>query len=115
MNALFKWQAPSQDYLCLNTDATVSFPGRLGIIGGVLRDYSGEWIKGYCKTIGIVSSLHAELWSTLVSLQLAWSMGVSRLHVQYDSSVVVCLVLDPMTKTSSSSLIRAITLFSDRD
>ncbi|KAK9046646.1 hypothetical protein V6N11_052529 [Hibiscus sabdariffa] len=81
----------------------------------VLRDFLGEWIKGYYKSIRIVFSLHAVLWSILVGLHPAWSMGVFRLQVQSDSSIVVRMVFDPMAMTSSSPLVRAIVLFSDCD
>ncbi|KAK9044905.1 hypothetical protein V6N11_058796 [Hibiscus sabdariffa] len=111
----FQWQALSRDCLCLNTDDDVSFHACLGTIGGVLRDSSGVWVKGFCKSIGIISPLQAELWSILVGLQLAWSMGISLLQVQSDSSVVVCLVLDPMASTSTSPLVRAIAMLSNRD
>ncbi|KAK9001421.1 hypothetical protein V6N11_083205 [Hibiscus sabdariffa] len=85
MNDLLKWQAPPRDCLCLNTDVAVSFPGRLGVIGGVLRDYSGVWIKA------------------------------ARLSVQSDSSVAIRVILDPLAMTSSLPLPRAIALFSNRD
>ncbi|KAK8493166.1 hypothetical protein V6N11_065369 [Hibiscus sabdariffa] len=65
--------------------------------------------------IDIVSSLHAELWSILVGLQLAWSIGVTRIQVQSDSFVAIRLVLDPMAMTSSLPLVRAIALFSNHD
>ncbi|KAK8538822.1 hypothetical protein V6N12_034530 [Hibiscus sabdariffa] len=92
-----------------------SFPERLGVIGGVLRDSSGEWIKGYCKSIGIVSSLHVELWSILVGVRMAWSIGVSRLHVQSNSSVAVRMLRNPMAMTSPLPLVSAIALFSACD
>ncbi|KAK9005585.1 hypothetical protein V6N11_043013 [Hibiscus sabdariffa] len=57
----------------------------------------------------------AELRSIFVGLQLVWSMGISRLQVQSDSSIVVHLVLDPMAATSSSPLVRVISLFSNRN
>ncbi|KAK8497081.1 hypothetical protein V6N12_000241, partial [Hibiscus sabdariffa] len=111
----FQWQVPPHDRLCLNTDAAVSLPERLGTIRGIFRDSSGEWIKGYYKSIGIVSSLQAERWRILVGLQLAWSIGVSCLQVQSDSFVIVRLVLDPMAKTSSAPLFHAIALFFSRN
>ncbi|KAK8538177.1 hypothetical protein V6N12_044313 [Hibiscus sabdariffa] len=111
----FQWQAPPCDFLCLNTDAADSFPARLGTIEGVFRDSSGVWDKGFCKSIGIISLLQAELWNILARLQLAWSMGISCLQVQYDSSIVVRLVLEHMMSTSSSPLIHAIVMLSNRD
>ncbi|KAK8519868.1 hypothetical protein V6N12_003836 [Hibiscus sabdariffa] len=64
---------------------------------------------------GIVSLLYAEFWSILVGLHLACSMGVFRLQLQSDSSVVIRMVLDPMIMTSLSPLVRTIALLSDHD
>ncbi|KAK9009857.1 hypothetical protein V6N11_036381 [Hibiscus sabdariffa] len=77
----FKWQVSLCNWLCLNIDVAVSSPKRSGIIGGVFQESSYEWINGYCKSIGIVSPLQAELWSIIVGLQLAWSMGTSSLYL----------------------------------
>ncbi|KAK8478769.1 hypothetical protein V6N11_065391 [Hibiscus sabdariffa] len=98
----FLWQ------VCLNTDASVSLPDHLGSLGGVLRGSSGDWLRGYRQSVGVVSPLNAELWSILVGLQLAFSMGFSRVQVQSDSSVAIRLILDPMAANSFSSLVRRI-------
>ncbi|KAK8519829.1 hypothetical protein V6N12_003800 [Hibiscus sabdariffa] len=50
----------------------------------------------------------AKLWSILVGLQLAFSIGFSRVQVQSDSSVAIRLILDPMAPNSFSSLVRRI-------
>ncbi|KAL4285040.1 hypothetical protein GQ457_16G029350 [Hibiscus cannabinus] len=103
-----QWVAPAHDWVCLNTDASVSLPDHLGSLGGVLRGSSGDWLRGYRQSVGVVSPLNAELWSILVGLQLAFSMGFSRVQVQSDSSVAIRLILDPMTANSFSSLVRRI-------
>ncbi|KAK8575261.1 hypothetical protein V6N12_062937 [Hibiscus sabdariffa] len=56
----------------------------MGSIGVVIRGSSGEWIVGHTKQIGYISPFQAELWSILVGLEVAWSMGVEQLHVQTD-------------------------------
>ncbi|KAK8509026.1 hypothetical protein V6N12_016870 [Hibiscus sabdariffa] len=103
-----QWVAPAHDWVCLNTDASVSLPNHLGSLGGVLRGSSGDWLRGYRQSVGVVSPLNAELWSILVGLQLAFSMGFSRVQVQSDSSVAIRLILDPMAANSFSSLVRRI-------
>ncbi|KAK9046430.1 hypothetical protein V6N11_052317 [Hibiscus sabdariffa] len=109
----FKWQAPLRDWLCLNTDDAVSLSEHSGTIEGVFQDSSGERVKGYCKFVGIIFPLQVVLWNILVDLQLAWSIDVTHLQVKSHNSVAICLVLDPMAKTSSSPLVRAIALFSN--
>ncbi|KAK8556750.1 hypothetical protein V6N12_003145 [Hibiscus sabdariffa] len=103
-----QWVAPAHDWVCLNTDASVSLPDHLGSLGGVLRGSSGDWLRGYRQSVGVVPPLNAELWSILVGLQLAFSMGFSRVQVQSDSSAAIRLILDPMAANSVSSLVRRI-------
>ncbi|KAK9030203.1 hypothetical protein V6N11_031633 [Hibiscus sabdariffa] len=107
-NDFVQWVAPAHGWVCLNTDASVSLPDHLGSLGGVLRGSSGDWLRGYRQSVGIVSPLNAELWSILVGLKLAFSMGFSRVQVQSDSSVAIRLILDPMAANSFSSLVRRI-------
>ncbi|KAK9011773.1 hypothetical protein V6N11_039855 [Hibiscus sabdariffa] len=103
-----QWVAPAHDWVWLNTDASVSLPDHLGSLGGVLRGSSGDWLRGYRQSVGVVPPLNAELWSILVGLQLAFSMGFSRVQVQSDSSAAIRLILDPMAANSVSSLVRRI-------
>ncbi|KAK9005510.1 hypothetical protein V6N11_042939 [Hibiscus sabdariffa] len=68
-----------------------------------------QWVApAHDWSVGVVSPLNAELWSILVGLQLAFSMGFSRVQVQSDSSVAIRLILDPMAANSFSSLVRRI-------
>ncbi|KAK9005760.1 hypothetical protein V6N11_043180 [Hibiscus sabdariffa] len=45
---------------------------------------------------------------------LAFSMGVSRVQLQYDSSVAIRLILDPMAASSTSSLVHRISSLQNR-
>ncbi|KAK8593152.1 hypothetical protein V6N12_045237 [Hibiscus sabdariffa] len=72
-------------------------------------------LRGFASLLALFPPLQAELWIILVGLQLAWSMGISRLQVQSDNSVVVRLVLDSMASTSTSPLVHAIAMLSNRD
>ncbi|KAK9001025.1 hypothetical protein V6N11_082817 [Hibiscus sabdariffa] len=98
----------------LNTDAAVSSPNNFEAIGGVLFGLAGDWLRGYCKSVGVVSPLNAELWSILEGLNMAWSMGFSRVQVQSDSSVAIRMLLDPIAANSSSSLVRRISSLQNR-
>ncbi|KAK8494132.1 hypothetical protein V6N12_009729 [Hibiscus sabdariffa] len=54
-----QWKKPAMGWLCLNTDASISSADGVGTIGGVLRDSSGTWLRGYCKCIAC--SCHSRL------------------------------------------------------
>ncbi|KAK8593330.1 hypothetical protein V6N12_045413 [Hibiscus sabdariffa] len=79
----------------------------MGSVGGVIHGPTGEWIIGYTKQIGHVSPLQAELWSILVGLEVAWSMGVEQLQVQTDCKQASTLVLSD-SQSSSIPIVRAI-------
>ncbi|KAK9020995.1 hypothetical protein V6N11_011006 [Hibiscus sabdariffa] len=111
----FIWQtAPPHDWVSLNTDAAVSSSYNFGAISGVLRGLTGDWLCGYCKFVGVVSPLNAELWSILEGLNMAWTMGFPRVQVQSDCSVAIRLILDPMAASSSSGLVRRISALQNR-
>ncbi|KAK8973792.1 hypothetical protein V6N11_032922 [Hibiscus sabdariffa] len=103
-----QWKKPAMGWLCLNTDASISSADGVGTIGGVLRDSSGTWLRGYCKCIGKVSTIQAELWSVYIGLEVDWSFGTNRLVIQSDSSQAIKLVLDPFALRHSMQLVRAI-------
>ncbi|KAK9020556.1 hypothetical protein V6N11_010576 [Hibiscus sabdariffa] len=86
MIVYYQWKLPAQGWPCLNADATVSSVDDLGTIGGVLRDSSGAWLRGYGKCVGKVSTIQAELWSICVGLQLACSL---KFHSFFTSQTLV--------------------------
>ena len=51
----------------------------------------GEWCS---FNIGVCSITHAELWATLLGVQIAWSRGFTHMLVESDSSTVITLVKD---------------------
>ncbi|KAL4363202.1 hypothetical protein GQ457_04G035220 [Hibiscus cannabinus] len=105
---------PPHDWVSLNTDAAVSSSSNFGAIGGVLCGSTGDWLCGYCKSVGVVSPLNAELWSILEGLNLAWTRGFPRVQVQSDCSAAIRLILDPTAASSSSGLVRRISAWQNR-
>ncbi|KAK8987686.1 hypothetical protein V6N11_027429 [Hibiscus sabdariffa] len=81
-----QWVAPLHDWVSLNTDTVVYSPNNFGAIGDVLRGSAGDWLRDYYKFIG----------------------------VQYDSSVAIRLLLDPMAANSSSNLVCRISSLRNR-
>ncbi|KAE8705300.1 hypothetical protein F3Y22_tig00110429pilonHSYRG00606 [Hibiscus syriacus] len=76
--------APSE-WINANTDGAVASSGSTSF-GGVFRDHHGSFISGFAKNLGSTSITAAGLWGVLHGLQLAWSYGFEKLHVQIDSA-----------------------------
>ncbi|KAE8692877.1 hypothetical protein F3Y22_tig00110828pilonHSYRG00181 [Hibiscus syriacus] len=66
-----QWCAFKTDFLKLNTDATINHAILEAAGGGGVRDSKGEWVVGYCRSIGCCSPLYAELWALFDGLDLA--------------------------------------------
>ena len=66
-----RWMKPPMDWLKLNTNgASLGNPGKAGG-GGVIRDSSGKWVKGFSRSIGVATSVMAECWAIRDRLTLA--------------------------------------------
>ncbi|KAL4342202.1 hypothetical protein GQ457_08G025410 [Hibiscus cannabinus] len=102
-----QWKKPPLGWLCFNTDASISPTNVVGTIGGALCDSSGAWLRGFCKCVGKVSTLQAELWSIYVDFQVAWNLGTTRLVIQSDSLQAIKFVCDPSALRHSMQLVRA--------
>ena len=60
--------------------------------GGVIRDSCGSWMGGFSRTIGLTTSVQAELRALLDGLQLALELHITHLDIKMDSFVAVDLV-----------------------
>ena len=87
-----KWSKPPEGWFKLNSDGASC--GNLGKAGGggLIRDCSGKWLKGYARSIGLATSVSAEFWALRDGLKLALSEGIQNLIVELDERVVVDLV-----------------------
>ncbi|KAK8589616.1 hypothetical protein V6N12_024010 [Hibiscus sabdariffa] len=105
------WSNLEPGWFCLNVDSVVSLKTEETTIGGLLRDNAGNFIFDFSKFIGCANSLHAELWSLHVGLQLAWDHEVDFLQVQIDCKHVLQLLQDPYVESYSIFLVRNIHQF----
>uniref|UniRef100_A0A2N9FT32 CCHC-type domain-containing protein n=1 Tax=Fagus sylvatica TaxID=28930 RepID=A0A2N9FT32_FAGSY len=89
---LVKWIPPSVNWAKLNTDGLVM--GELGLAGGggVIQDYLGNWVGVFSRSIGITSSVQAELRALKDGLQLALDLEIPNLEIEMDSAVAVKLL-----------------------
>nr|POE96986.1 putative ribonuclease h protein [Quercus suber] len=86
------WSKPPEGWFKLNTDgASGGNPSKAGA-GGLIRDSSGHWVKGFVRSIGFATSVTAEFWALRDGLKLALSEGIQNLIVELDARVVVDLI-----------------------
>ena len=68
-----KWSKPPEGWFKLNLDgASCGNPGKARS-GGLIRDCSGKWLKGFARSIGFATSVLAEFWALRDGLKLALS------------------------------------------
>lgn len=91
--ALIGWQFPSVDWNKLNVDGSCYGEGENIACGGLIRDASGSWIRGFLHKIGAGSVLQADLWGILTGLKMAWNAGMEKVIVEADSKCEVELCI----------------------
>ena len=90
-----KWCKPQPGWMKLNTDGSVfGDPKRAGG-GGVIRNSEGEWVAGFVRKFGNVSSITAELWAFKEGLLMAKQLGIDNLYVDLDAAFLVHLITNP--------------------
>lgn len=75
----------------MNVDGSRTQQGIIGA-GGVIRNHSGDWIKGFIHHIGIGEVLQAEAWDIFIGLKLASDLCIRNLEVECDSALAVSLM-----------------------
>ncbi|CAL9017991.1 unnamed protein product [Prunus brigantina] len=70
------WSPPCAGCFKINVDD--SCMGEMGSIsaGGIIRDSTGGWIKGFVTNLGCGKILEAELWGVFRGLLLTWNEGI---------------------------------------
>jgi ribonuclease HI len=85
-----RWTAPSQDWIKVNWDATLSQQrNRMGL-AAVARDWTGKFVlAGYTPRMGCPDSSMAEALSALRAIKLCKERGVTKIHLEGDATVVI--------------------------
>ncbi|GLU17917.1 hypothetical protein SLE2022_342640 [Rubroshorea leprosula] len=86
------WQPPYSPFCKLNTDGSREQVSGLASAGGVLRDSTGAFIKGFSVNIGQASIFLAELWGCREDLILCKALKVSHLVVEMDYLAAVQVI-----------------------
>ena len=84
----------------LNTDGSSLGNPRATGGGGVIRDWSGNWIVGFSRKIGIATSLLAKLWAIRDGLMLCVDRSLAMVEVELDAKAVV----DMLTNSQYSNI-----------
>ena len=58
-----KWSKPQPEWVKLNMDGFVFGDPKKAGGGGVIRNNEGDWVAGFVKKFGNVSSITTELWA----------------------------------------------------
>ena len=65
-----QWIKPPLGQFKLNVDGSRNATGVSGA-GGVLRNWTGDWIQGFSHHIGMGEVLHAEVWGICIGIKMA--------------------------------------------
>ena len=90
----------------LNNDGSSSGNSGLTGGGGVIRDWTGRWIVGFSRKIGIATSLMAELWAIRDGLMLCVDRNLVMVEIDLDAKSVVDMLRNSQyTNNLHSSII----------
>lgn len=65
-----KWNIPNSGWIKINSDGAASRDDAWSMVGGVLRNSTGNWVEGYQRYVGRGSTMNVELGAILHGLEL---------------------------------------------
>lgn len=93
----------------LNCDGSVQLGTKKVAAGGVLHGQCGFVLFCYAHNVGFCSVIHAELWSILIGVWIAWSRGYKTFFMGSYSQVAIHLLQNRCsTHHTSSSIVQNI-------
>jgi len=87
------WKRPNVGWIKLNTDGSCDVSRVRSGCGGLLRNSDGIFVMGFAKFLGSCSVLRAEACGLLEGLQCASEIGIAKLQIECDSSLLVDAVI----------------------
>lgn len=91
---LIKWSTPEEGWLKLNIDGACDPLSKSISAGGIVRDQSGSWVKGFQQFLGQGNSLLAECWGALLGIKLAISINAGKIWIESDCVMLINLLND---------------------
>lgn len=73
------------NWACLNTDGFVRYGEDSAIVGGIVRNWNGEWIIGFNRFLKNCSVLEVKLWGILDYLSILVDWGYDHMLIQTES------------------------------
>ena len=86
------WMTPTDTWLKINSDGSVR-NHNIAACGGILRDADGNHVRSFATNIGFCPVVVAELRDAYRGLNIAWSLGYTRVILEMDSSCVISRIL----------------------
>ncbi|CAL1395909.1 unnamed protein product [Linum trigynum] len=86
------WKAPPTGWVKINVDGAAKGEQSLAGAGGVIRDVSSSWVRGFVSRLGSCSAALAELWAIYHGLKLGWNLGYRAIIIETDSQLAIQLV-----------------------
>ncbi|MCI17473.1 ribonuclease H protein [Trifolium medium] len=91
---LVTWPRPAEGTFCLNVDRSMLGPVQTTGFGGLIRNSSGAFLKGFYGVVSLSSVLYVKIMAILRGLQLCWSNGYSSIVCYSDLLQAVSLIKD---------------------
>lgn len=95
-NMFMGWKPLTIDTWKLNTDGASKWRQKDGC-GGIIRDSSGVWRGSFSKYLGRCSAIVIEFLGVLEGLKYTLSLGIRRVEVNMDASIVVKAIEEGVT------------------
>lgn len=73
--ALVRWNCPANGWFMLNIDGASKGDATDAGCGGLLRDATGRWIKGFARRIETCTTLLADMWRMWIGVEMAYQSG----------------------------------------
>ncbi|KAK8630332.1 hypothetical protein V6N13_079130 [Hibiscus sabdariffa] len=110
-----RWVSPPMDWVKLNVDGARDHGTDFAACGGLIRDHDGRWVRGFARSVGICSPIEFELWAVHEGLVQAWVLGLKRVVVEVDSTLVLRLLSQRSCRESSMTIVQHIFSLLSRD
>ena len=90
-NIQVKWTKPLTNWYKDNSDGS-SLGNPSLARGGLIRDETGKWIRGYARAIGKTTSAAAELWALHDGIRLCIALKLQAVVFELDAKAIVDLL-----------------------
>lgn len=87
-----QWYRLESNWVRINRDGTYKKTTAIAGCGGLLRDSSGNWLKGYTRKISLCDTLLTKMWVMFHGIELVWQERITNMKVKSDSKVLIDMI-----------------------